>query len=105
GTLGYGYALSTDAGLTPLLVGLLAIVIAAVLGLIRGNGWYRVSAVSALAGVAILTFGLFANLHARPDIPVPHPTENETVILIGLAIMGVALVIGVLAIRRAAAAR
>ena len=105
GTLGYDYAESTDVGATPLIVGLVAILIAALLGLIRGTGWYRLSAATAVAGVAIVTFGMFAPLHARPDIPVPRPTENETVVLVGLAVMVLAVLVGALAMRRRAAAR
>jgi len=105
GSLAYGWAAAADVGFTPILVALVAILVASVAGLVQGTPLYRLGSLLGVLAILVILFGFVAPLHARPDVPVPHPTENEQVVLFGIAILALAMVTGAAALRRAQAVR
>ena len=82
-------------------LGLLAVATGVALGLIAGTALYRTAVLIGSLGIAVMLFGLTARLHARPDVPVPSPTENELVFGFGLAVFAASWFLGGFAIRRA----
>jgi len=105
GSLAYGWAASADVGFTPILIALVAILVASIAGLIRGTALYRLGSLLGVLAILVILFGFVAPLHARADIPVPHPTENEQVVLFGLGVLALAMVTGAVALRRVQALR
>ena len=87
--------------MSPVFLGLLAVATGIVLGLIAGTALYRVSVLAGAFGIAVMFFGLTAPLHARPDLPVPSPTENELVLGFGLAVFAASWLLGGFAVKRA----
>ena len=85
----------------PLVAGVLLLLAGILVGLVRGTALYRAAMGLGVFGIAVFVFGLGARLYARPG-PIPSPNLNQIIAFAGMAIVAVAVLVGVLALCRGA---